>query len=362
MKRILIVKMWALGDILVATPILTALKARFPDCKISWLVDKKYRGAVDGNPLIDEVISIDWTAWQRDFRYGNLWKYFAAGRLIRRDLQRRNFDIQISLTPDKWWGVWFNCAPIRIALFPSEKPGILGMFYTDVIIRFPGSTDHHIDRNLLVMNPLGGSGDYDRRIVFGVTDEDNQVAEQFLAQHFNRHSGSRYVVFHPGTSQRTKCWPASNFASLADLVSRSLNVVITGSPAEQGLAEEIKRIAVNRESIVIAAGQLANLGQTGALVKNAAAVVTGDTSLLHISSALNIPTIAIYGSTRPNEYAPLFGSNELLYDDTVSCAPCYKSTCSLPAEEDLLCLKRITPQIVSKSLFSILEQNPANVA
>ena len=65
MQRILIVKMWALGDILMATPLLRALKREYPDCSISWLVEKDQAGILKGNPFIDEVIDFDSGTWRQ---------------------------------------------------------------------------------------------------------------------------------------------------------------------------------------------------------------------------------------------------------------------------------------------------------
>jgi lipopolysaccharide heptosyltransferase II len=352
-KRILIVKMWALGDVLVATPLLRALKALYPDCSISWLVEQRYAGVVADNPLIDDVISIDWRSWQKDFRYGKVFPYIRTGVEIRQELKRRNFDIEICLTPDKWWCVWFHAAPMRIALFPTNKPGLLARFYTDIILRQPGSTTHHIDRNLQPMQILGDSGPYDRRIVFAVTVQNEQIVKRFLDGLHGFNPEKPYVIFHPGTSQKTKCWPTNNFAVLAALLIGQTQVIVTGSSEDRDLAEQIKG-ATACEGVFVAAGWLGSIGETAALIKGALGVVTGDTSILHIASALEIPTVAIYGSTRPNEYASLFDKTVTLFDDSLTCSPCYNSACLLVGAEHLQCLTRITPETVYNGLLSLV--------
>jgi ADP-heptose:LPS heptosyltransferase len=135
----------------------------------------------------------------------------------------------------------------------------------------------------------------------------------------------------------------------------NVKVVITGSHSDQRIANNIKSHSENNKSIVIAAGEVKRLGQTGALIKGAIGVVTGDTSILHISSALNIPTVAIYGSTRPNEYTPLFGKNVLLYDENTPCAPCYSSSCALTGKKHLKCLKAVTAESVLDKLQQITD-------
>jgi len=164
------------------------------------------------------------------------------------------------------------------------------------------------------------------------------------------------LVFHVGTSQAAKCWPTAHFAELADLVGSHYNVILTGSPSERSLAEDVVRsISRATPQPIVAAGELPDLRHLVALTRTAAGVVTGDTSMVHIASALDIPTVCIYGITRPSDTAPLWGRRRaLLFDDTKTCAPACHAVCALTGDEHMRCMSAISAKRVYCSLMSLL--------
>ncbi len=341
--RILIVKMWALGDILMATPLLRALKKSDPDCEITWFVEKAQAPILEDNSLIDELIPFDSASWRRDYRYGRIGPYLKTSLAMRKMLLNRNFDIVINLTAEKWWSMWFTVAPKRIGLFPRPNPGLIGRVYTLTIPRTREPFIHNTQHYLLCADALGIEGPHDERMVVGISDKHREEVDRFLNASPYFDPSFKTVVLHPGTSQSSKCWPISHYAQLARQLL-GFNIVVTGSPSERHLAEAIA--ADSDVPVIIASGELSHIGHTAALVDLAAAVVTGDTSILHIASALDTPLVGIYGSTRPRDNAPLFGRSELLYDDSVSCSPCYKSKCPLSGAKFMACMNGVTVDAV----------------
>ena len=357
MKRILIVKLWALGDILMATPLLRALKRQWPDCEITWLADKGYAGVLEDNPLLTGVIPFDSGAWRRHWRYGRFWSYWRMSQALRRDLRRRRFDVVINLAGEKWWSVWFNVAPITVGLFPRAEPGRMGRLYTHALPRADNPWVHNTTHYLRPAAALGIPGPYDERMVMGLSPRHRAAVRDFLRRQLGYDPRKPLVVLHPGASQDSKCWPAASFAAVAATLHGRFNVVLTGSPKERALAEAIvAALPAGTPPPLIAAGRLPHIGQTAALVAQAAAVVTGDTSVLHISSALGTPLVGIYGSTRPGDNAPLFGPRVLLHDDSVPCAPCYKADCPLRGDAHLRCQRAITPAQVLAGLDTLLKE------
>lgn len=356
MKRILIIKFWALGDILMATPLLTALKKQWPECRISWLADTQYADILRGNPLVDEVIAFDSGEWRREFRYGRFLSYWRISRRLQQSLYSRKFDCVLNLTAEKWWSIWFNAAPVRIGLFPRPSPGLMGRLYTTAIPRPVEGVKHNSEHYLRPAEALEIAGPHDMHLVMGVLPEDQRAAQEFLQSQPNYHPDKPIILLHPGTSQASKCWLPEHFASLAVMLQSRFNVVVTGSLKEQVLADAIAHAMPEAsEAPIIAAGQLKTLQQTAAMVQNAASVVTGDTSILHIASALGTPLIGIYGSTRPGDNAPLFGPQTLLFDDAVPCAPCYKSHCPLAGKDYLRCQRAVTPKQVFEAIQALLK-------
>lgn len=351
MKRILIVKMWAFGDILMATPILRALKRRWPDCEITWLVEKDYVGALRGNPLLDDVIAFDSKTWRKRWRYGQIGAYLQMSLALRRDLKARKFDAVLTLTGEKWWAIWFNAAPVRVGLFPRPRLNGMQRFYTIAIARPRGDERHNTQHYLRAAEALGIAGPFDERMVVGVDAADARDVDAWLQTQPDFDPRRPPIVLHPGASQASKCWPTANFARVAQTLARTANVVVTGSPDEKPLADAI---AGKTKNVFVAAGALPRLGHATALIARVAAVVTGDTSVLHIASALDTPFVAVYGSTRPGGDAPLFGRQRLLFDDAVPCAPCYKAHCPLTGDDHLRCQRAVSPAQVLAALDQLL--------
>src|SRR5688500_5642944 len=99
MKRALIVKMWALGDILMATPLIAALRGAHPDIRITWIVDESHGEILQGHPDIDELIVIHSGEWRRMLRNANYFGWLKRTTDFRREMAARNFDIAINCHP-----------------------------------------------------------------------------------------------------------------------------------------------------------------------------------------------------------------------------------------------------------------------
>ena len=342
MKRVLIVKMWALGDVLMATPLLTNLRARFPGVEITWLIDSQHADVLRDHPLIDDLVVFDSGRWRRLLRGGRVLPWLTEGLALHRRMRARRFDASINCHPEKWWTRLLCPATVRVGLYPSPTLTATSRFYTYARPKPHGL--HSTDDYLLGLEALGQSGPFDRRMALEVSEPSEGHCREFLRGQPGFRVGLPLVVLHPGTSQPSKCWPPENFAAVAASLLPRCNVVITGSANERPLAEAISGLLPEgAEPPLIAAGRVGTIGATAALIRQAAAVVTGDTSALHLASALGTPLVAIYGSTRPGDNAPLFGPNTLLYDDAVSCAPCYLARCPLTGADHLHCQRAVTP-------------------
>ncbi len=351
MTRILIVKLWALGDLLMATPLLTALHALPGGAEITWLADTAYAPLLENHPLLKEVVAVDTGAWRRLLRRGRLLAWLKESRRLHAGMAARRFDIALNFHAEKWWLRILCAAPVRIGLSNERQWGRLTRrLYTKAVPRTTGPR-HSTDRSLDAARALGLSGPFDQHMVLRPSAEDRAEASAFLESRPEYRPGPPLLILHPGTSRETKCWPPESFAALCAALSATHNIVLTGSGSENALCREIvAALPPGTPPPMVAAGELKRIGLTVALVSLAQAVVTGDTALLHIASALQVPVAVIYGSTRPRDNTPLFGPHVLLYDDTVPCAPCYLDHCPLKGADHLRCLHAITPAAVVAEL------------
>ncbi len=353
MKRVLIVKLWALGDILMATPLLTALHQNDPEIRITWIADVQHAAILKDHPLIDELIAFDSGSWRRLLRTGRCGQWLAEARRLQGEMRQRQFDAAINCHPEKWWTRILCVAPVRIGLFPTPKLSLTRWFYTQALPKVKSL--HSTDDYLRTVQALGIPGPLERRMNFSVSPQGRAEASDSLQSCGAYRPGLPLIILHPGTSQPSKCWPPESFAEVAAGLPH-FNVVVTGSPREAALVEAVAAAVPPGTAPLLKAAGLPGIGAAAALVQQAAAVVTGDTALLHIASALGTPLVGIYGSTRPGDNAPLFGPQVLLFDDTVPCAPCSREHCPLAGQEFLRCQRAITPAHVLAALQTLLKE------
>ncbi len=351
MKRILIIKLWAFGDILMATPLLPALRQSGP-IWVTWIVEAAHADLLSGQPEIDEVIPLDTRAWRQILRKGNVAGWLRRGAALHRELGRHKFDAVINCHPEKWWTRWLCAAPVRIGLYPSGSLPVSRLAYTTALAKPPL---HNTDCYLSAAEALGFAGPFDRHMRYTVLPDAQAEASLFLADCADYDSCLPLVILHPGTSQESKSWLPEHFAAVAAALSPRFNVVLTGSPRERDLAEKIAALLPpGTRPPLIAAGKISGTGPFAALIAQAAATVTGDTLALHLASALETPVVGIYGGSRPGDNKPLFGPQILLYDDAVPCAPCYKERCPLRGADYLRCQRAVTPAQVVAALERLI--------
>lgn len=356
MKRLLLIKLWASGDILMTTPLLTALRQSYPDLHIAWAVDTGHAEILRGQPLIDELIPIDTGRWRRFLRKGNVLAWGIESQRWYREMQVRQFDAIINCHPDQWWTRILCPSRVGVALYPSSKLPITRHLYTHSLAR-PVVPMHNSDYYLQTLSALGLSGPFDRHMLLPITAESQSQASAFLQNESAYRKDLPLILLHPGTSQASKCWPTDYFAEVAAALLPEHNVVITGSPRELPLASAILAVLPpDGLKPLIAIGKLPSIGATAALVQLATAAVSGDTAVLHMASALETPLVGIFGSTRPGDNQPLYGPQVLLYDNSVSCAPCYQGNCPLKGSLFMQCQRAVTPKQVLAALKQLTKE------
>jgi lipopolysaccharide heptosyltransferase I len=275
-KNILVIKPSSLGDIVLALPALSALRRSFPDAKITWLVRPEFAPLLENHPHLIETILFD-----RRF-LGKAW--FHPGALLSlmsliRRLRRSRFDLVIDLQ-----GLfrtaslaWLSGCKKRYGMANAREFGHI--FYTHKTRRDEHSV-HVVDY-------------YDSSANDWVND---------LLQSHNIEPG-KYAVFVPGSAQKSKCWPARNFAALADKIAAEfgLSIILVGMEAERPITQDIIRQTSAR---VMDFAGLTCLPELTALFKTARIVVSNDTGPGHIAAALGSPLVMIFGPSNPVRLFP----------------------------------------------------------
>jgi ADP-heptose:LPS heptosyltransferase len=219
MKRILILKLWALGDLLMAAPLLTALHVKYPGIEITWGADTQYAGILEGHPLISDLVPVDTGTWRRLLRRDNAGAWLRESHRLNAAMRRRRFDAVINCHPDLWWTRVLCPAPMRVALYPTPHLPPTRFPYTHPtarpIARPNALVVHNTDYYLHALTALGMSPPFDRRMTLPISVDDERLAQAFLQSEREYRNTLPLVILHPGTSQSSKCWPVEQFAAVA---------------------------------------------------------------------------------------------------------------------------------------------------
>ncbi|WP_155970510.1 putative lipopolysaccharide heptosyltransferase III [Nitrospira japonica] len=318
-RNILVIKLRYLGDVLLATPTLEALKAAYPSARLTVVVNRGTEAMLAGNPHADEVLPLERGSILSQWRF-------------LRELRRRRFDWVIDLT-DADRSAWLSRmtgAPVRIGFNKEDR--LRGHCYTEVVAGDPQS--HRVERDLASLAPLHVpvAGRTPR---LWLTPEEERRAADVLSR--ERVEGAKpLVMLQPGARYWFKAWPWERFAALADRLAEQYGyqVLIGGNQQEFELAERICGAVANRP--INLAGR-ADMRTYAAILKRASLFVGNDSGAMHVAAAVGTPVVALFGPSDPKEWGPRGGAVAVLYKG-LDCRICFHPTCERGEEN---CMKLI---------------------
>jgi lipopolysaccharide heptosyltransferase II len=327
-KRILIVELNWLGDVLFSTPAIRALKSKYPDSYLGVLVHKRCKDVLLENPYINEIIILD-----EDTKHKGL---FGKLKLIGQ-LKKRRFDTAYLFHRSFTRTLICILSGIRnrIGYYTPKRKFLL----TESVVPPEGVVHRAAYYYYLISRKIPDDIEELHCDFLIGSDEDSYV--KVVLDKEGVRNNEKLVVMHPAGNWLPKRWSKENFARLSDeLIQRfNVRVIFSGAQVERGTVDDILGLMKNKA--VNLSGKT-TLKQLGALFKRADLVISADSGPLHISVALNRPTIAIFGPTSQAITGPLTKENiAILQKDTGCAIPCYKLDCW-----NNLCMKRISVEDV----------------
>ncbi len=334
-KRILIVNVNWVGDVIFSTPFIKAIRDAYPDAYIACLIHPRCVQILEGSPRIDEIIVYD-----EEGRH----KSFIGKLMLVASLRKNNFDIAFILHRSftKALLTFLSGVKERIG-YPTKNRGLLLTRTIDL----PEEEIHKVEYFLGLAR---GSGIEVREssYEFFVQDADRESMKKFLKEHGVMYK-DRLVVLCPGGNWGPKRWPKQNFASLADMLAEGLGakIVLSGAKKDSALVEEIR--GMMRSVPVISCGKT-TLKELGALVEMSDLVIANDSGPMHLAVAMKSHVIALFGPTSPALTGPYGKGNYKVIWKTEGCeVPCYDVTCT-----DNRCMALITVEDVFEESKKVL--------
>ena len=327
-----------LGDVVLTTPLLTAIRQRLRPRRLVVVVRPEARALVEGHPDVDAVLVDD--------KYGAD-RGMLGGLRVAARLRRERFDLAI--VPHRSfrtaWVVAAAGVPRRIGFATSRG----AMFFHERVQRDPAR--HDVERNLALMEPIGG---FDGTPALHVPVEP-AAAER--ARGLVPAGDGPLVVMAPGSVWPTKRWAAEGFATLAGaLVSAGARVLLVGGPDDVTVADRV--VALAGAGVTSLAGRT-DLATSIALIDRAAVLVANDSAPMHVGCARGVPVVAIFCATTPAlGYGP-WGPRARVVEVDLACRPCGRHggrTCPRGTED---CMRLVEPARVLAAVHAARQADAA---
>lgn len=331
-RRIALLKPSALGDIVHSLPVLSALRRRFPDASITWVVNRAYEPLLAGHPDLNATLPFD-----RGVSRKGWFTAAAAHSRFALALRRQRFDLVVDLQGLLRSGLMTRAtgAARRVGLSTAREGASL--FYTDMI-DVPGGLQgmHAVDRYWHVATALG-VGDGPRVFRLHVRDDARWSAAAAL-----RGSQRPWMIFGVGSRWQTKRWRPAHFAALARKAQATFGgtVIFVGTADEAALAEEVRQ-GLRGPSLDLSGRT--TLPELTAVLARCDVMVANDTGPLHLAAALGRPVVAPYTCTKVRCTGP-YGSGGAV-ETTVWCAGSELKRCPRMECMDELTADRLWPPL-----------------
>jgi len=293
-KKILIIKPSALGDIVLAMPAVCALTENFPNAEIHWFVRPEFAPLLENHKCVHKIVIFDRK------KLGKWWcnldafkEFIGLIKILREEKYDVVFDLQGRFRSAIF--AWFSGCKKRIGLAKTQE--VTGIFYTQKVKQ---TKVHLVDYFIEIIHSVSPVKE---KVEFGLEAQAKAITkiQEILSE--NNVNKDSYIVLVPGATVDEKKWPAENFAALAEKISVKYQsgIVAVGVGSEKETIVKIQKVA---NVPVINLADKTNVPQLVALLAGAKAVVSNDTGPAHIAAALNVPMVLTFGFTNPNRVGP----------------------------------------------------------
>ncbi len=348
LRRILVVKLSALGDVAHALPVVDYLRKAAPESTVDWVVDRRFAPLLEGNPALNRVIPLDLKAWKRKWTTGDARR--EAGDAVR-TLRNGRYDVAFDIQGNAKSGVVtrLSGAPLRYGFDRDgvrEAPNLL--FTNRKVALRP--EDRHVSQKYLrvVAAPFGGRFDL-AALATGI--ETGPAHGEFATRTVQElvPGLTPIVVVHPGTTWATKRMDPSFWAGAVRALRRTvprLGVLLSwGSAEERGEAARIREEAGDGVELL----PRCTLKELAALVRRCGYLMAPDTGPLHIAAAVGARTVSVFRVTDGERNAP-YGPNHRFVQAPMPCTACLRKRCDRDAE----CRESIRPEEVAGAMADLM--------
>ena len=339
--QIAVARLGAIGDVLLTTPLLEAIRSAHPECRITYIVGEGAAQALDYSPFINELII--WPDRKADTR--------SDLQMIRKIAGKR-FDIAINLTQSAKLNLAFWLGRVRIRLGFAPVP-LQWMVSQTVDVDSLPKDQHRTLYFLEMARRLNIALPANVRMNYTVTPRERDEARMILEQWKVDPSHNKVIAIHPGTStvwREKRRWAVENFVEVARHAGShpGWKVVILGGPEERALIPKFS--AANIPGLVDLTERL-SFREFAAVLSQCHVLVHNDSAPLHLACALGVPVVAIFGYQNHHMWGPI-GPRDRVVRMDLPCSPCASD---FACDRTFECLRTLKPDVVIAALDAMLQ-------
>ncbi len=315
-KKLLIVRLSAMGDVIHTLPAAQALRDAFPNTKIGWLIEERWaellcapgtplRGERSSRrPLVDWVHSVNLAGWRK-----SLFTISTAQQIARvwNDVRGAGYEVAVDLQGAIRSALLTRWSGARVVVGPAEaRESPASLWYTRRVV---AEGEHVIEQNLSVAEAVAKKRMKVPRVEFPRDDDAERRIERRLAE-----AGvGEFAILNPGAGWGAKRWPAERYGRVARaLATDGVRSILNSGPGEDDLARQAE--AASEGSAV---PMKCSITELIALTRRARMFIGGDTGPLHLAAALGVPVVGIFGPTDPARNGP-YGTRSVVLRNPAS--------------------------------------------
>ena len=350
-RRILFIQISAIGDVILLTPALRAIRKQFPHAQLTMVTSPINQQLLQNCPYLDEILT---------FRMDKCAKSPRQFVAFVRSLREKKFDLAIDF--EHWPRLtallaYLSGAPHRIGFRAAGQ--YRHYVFTDTVEHVRGK--HELLSFLEIARLLGCDTENTELEVWPCAEDFNWV-EQFLKEHGIKNNVP-LIGIHPdaGRTEPRRRWTKAGYQQVADALAKKygVQIVLTGAPSEIELSRQIA--SMMRAKAIIAAGKT-DINQLAALFSRCQFVLCGNCGPMHLASAVKTPVVALHGPTNPAQWGP-WGEKHTIISSDMLCSPClnlgFEYGCKALPDGTSRCMRSISVETVLSACEHQLTCSPS---
>ncbi len=348
-KKILIIRLSALGDTIHTIPMVYALKKEYPNANIDWVVEDKASEFIINNPIINKVYEIPRNKWKKNInKIKNIKEYIEIIKLIRNE----NYDIVIDTQQLLKSSIIMGLSKGKRKITLDGGREFSGFFANEIINTGRKQFDinyHVVKRNMEIAKYLGCK---DLKEEFIIPNFSEKISEEIKNTIETADKTKKIIVIAPATTWTNKHWIITGWVEVINEFKDKYNIILTGSEKEKGLIQQI--LAKTNDSRIIDLSGKTTLKDLTYIFNKSDLVITPDSGSCHIAWATGHPKIiSLFFATSANRTAP-YGEKYIAVSSRSSCSPCMKKHCRLKTNKNL-CRENIQSEKIINIVKKVLQ-------